>query len=284
MNQKADLSLLSRTFLNSPSLLGMTPLQITAEKRRKRRESHNLVERRRRDNINDRITELASLLPECLLEQANSVGEDEEEVEGIMSPVLGTSGLPNLSGEPSSLTSNSTTTFLSLSLANGGNGPLPSSLAPQPSSSSNTATNAAVVKPNKGIILSKSVEYIKYLQQLVGLYQTRNEELERVINHHHNQDSGSPSLNSHSNALGLGHHHPYQSQVDESTPEEIEHRRLYFASLSSNSHAHNSTIGHEVESTIGKSESLSPDDWTRRGSGQFDEMGGMGLEGMEMEE
>lgn len=36
----------------------------TEEKRRKRRESHNAVERRRRDNINDRIAELSTMLPE----------------------------------------------------------------------------------------------------------------------------------------------------------------------------------------------------------------------------
>ncbi|KNZ54214.1 hypothetical protein VP01_3007g1 [Puccinia sorghi] len=41
---------------------------ILDEKRRKRRESHNAVERRRRDNINDRITELAELLPSSMLE------------------------------------------------------------------------------------------------------------------------------------------------------------------------------------------------------------------------
>lgn len=34
------------------------------EKRRRRRESHNAVERRRRDNINDRIHELGTLLPD----------------------------------------------------------------------------------------------------------------------------------------------------------------------------------------------------------------------------
>lgn len=38
------------------------------EKRRRRRESHNAVERRRRDNINERIQELSTLLPEHLLE------------------------------------------------------------------------------------------------------------------------------------------------------------------------------------------------------------------------
>jgi hypothetical protein len=39
-------------------------MQQIFEKKRRRRESHNAVERRRRDNINDRITELATLLPD----------------------------------------------------------------------------------------------------------------------------------------------------------------------------------------------------------------------------
>lgn len=38
------------------------------EKRRRRRESHNAVERRRRDNINERIAELATLIPESMLD------------------------------------------------------------------------------------------------------------------------------------------------------------------------------------------------------------------------
>ncbi len=41
---------------------------IANEKRRRRRESHNAVERRRRDNINEKITELATLIPECILD------------------------------------------------------------------------------------------------------------------------------------------------------------------------------------------------------------------------
>lgn len=44
--------------------------QIASEKRRRRRESHNAVERRRRDNINEKITELATLIPECMLDPA----------------------------------------------------------------------------------------------------------------------------------------------------------------------------------------------------------------------
>ena len=41
---------------------------IANEKRRRRRESHNAVERRRRDNINEKISELATLIPECLID------------------------------------------------------------------------------------------------------------------------------------------------------------------------------------------------------------------------
>ena len=41
---------------------------IANEKRRRRRESHNAVERRRRDNVNEKISELATLIPECMLD------------------------------------------------------------------------------------------------------------------------------------------------------------------------------------------------------------------------
>ena len=44
------------------------PYQSQEAKRRRRRESHNLVERRRRDNINERIQELAHLVPSHRLE------------------------------------------------------------------------------------------------------------------------------------------------------------------------------------------------------------------------
>ncbi|KAI7860172.1 helix-loop-helix DNA-binding domain-containing protein [Circinella umbellata] len=48
-------------------------LQAIMEKRRRRRESHNAVERRRRDNINDRIQELGTLLPESLTAEEGGV-------------------------------------------------------------------------------------------------------------------------------------------------------------------------------------------------------------------
>jgi hypothetical protein len=55
--------------LNSNAQAGSAPAMQTQEmKRRRRRESHNLVERRRRDNINERIQELSHLVPMHRLE------------------------------------------------------------------------------------------------------------------------------------------------------------------------------------------------------------------------
>jgi hypothetical protein len=45
-------------------VITMNSMQQLFDKKRRRRESHNAVERRRRDNINERIFELSTLLPE----------------------------------------------------------------------------------------------------------------------------------------------------------------------------------------------------------------------------
>jgi hypothetical protein len=45
---------------------------LLSEKKRRRRESHNAVERRRRENINERIQELGTMLPETMLEELAS--------------------------------------------------------------------------------------------------------------------------------------------------------------------------------------------------------------------
>src|SRR5205823_5842928 len=50
------------------SLSSGQSLQTQEAKRRRRRESHNMVERRRRDNINERIQELSYLVPAHRLE------------------------------------------------------------------------------------------------------------------------------------------------------------------------------------------------------------------------
>ncbi|KAJ1771777.1 hypothetical protein LPJ74_002080 [Coemansia sp. RSA 1843] len=84
----------------------MTAVQVY-EKRRRRRESHNAVERRRRDNINDRIQDLFTLLPDTMID--------------------------------------------------------------------------ANAKPNKGMILKKSVEYIRQLQHMLQSQSNRLHELESGI-------------------------------------------------------------------------------------------------------
>ncbi|OBZ88813.1 Microphthalmia-associated transcription factor [Choanephora cucurbitarum] len=50
-------------------------MQAIMEKRRRRRESHNAVERRRRDNINERIQELGTLLPESVDDGVNRMNK-----------------------------------------------------------------------------------------------------------------------------------------------------------------------------------------------------------------
>lgn len=99
------------------------------EKRQKRRESHNAVERRRRDNINEKIQELASIIP------------DE-----FMTP-------------PHALTASS----------------------PLGASPSTHHAPDGTVKHNKGVILRKSVDYIRSLQDVVKESQRRARRLEEEV-------------------------------------------------------------------------------------------------------
>ncbi|KAG9311879.1 hypothetical protein JVU11DRAFT_8135 [Chiua virens] len=64
-------SSLPKPAVSAPTVSSTKPLDPDthlSEKRRRRRESHNAVERRRRDNINERIGELAGLIPGVLFE------------------------------------------------------------------------------------------------------------------------------------------------------------------------------------------------------------------------
>jgi hypothetical protein len=100
------------------------------EKRQKRRESHNAVERRRRDNINEKIQELAAIIPDEFMTPLGGL-------QGASSP-LGTS----------------------------------------------PATHHApdgTIKHNKGIILRKSVDYIRSLQDVVKESQRRTRRLEEEV-------------------------------------------------------------------------------------------------------
>ncbi|KAF2240534.1 hypothetical protein BU26DRAFT_544981 [Trematosphaeria pertusa] len=60
-------------------------------KKRRRRESHNLVERRRRDNINERIHDLSRLVPQHRLEDEKIRKHINNN--GPLSPTIGASGL-----------------------------------------------------------------------------------------------------------------------------------------------------------------------------------------------
>ncbi|BGP19539.1 hypothetical protein JCM10213_000139 [Rhodosporidiobolus nylandii] len=133
-------------------------LDPATEKRRKRRESHNLVERRRRDNINDRINELASLIPESFF-----LGRDPDEP-GSPSAATAT-GLGGLSlrspkgGATIALVGSPGASAGGFREVDGGKGP--------------------AGKPNKGVVLAKSVEYIRHLLSVVDLQSQAASELQR---------------------------------------------------------------------------------------------------------
>ena len=138
---------------------GMTPQEkqaaIANEKRRRRRESHNAVERRRRDNINEKISELATLIPDCMLETGgNGSGSNGNAANGGG----GLSPLDDVLPSP-----------LEVCGPGAAGGSPREGLPKKEDMGSDTgadgATNGAgvnsVVKANKGMILRKSVEYIR---------------------------------------------------------------------------------------------------------------------------
>jgi len=153
---------------------------IAHEKRRRRRESHNAVERRRRDNINEKISELATLIPECMLDpgvahpapaQTPTSPTPDDVLLGNLIPE-GTSQVPAAEDSVK------------------GEGP-----------------GDSVVKANKGMILRKSVEYIRYLQQLVMAQANRNRELEAQIGTLRTSDTSLPPTHrngTHSSINGAG--------------------------------------------------------------------------------
>ncbi|EPQ27476.1 uncharacterized protein PFL1_05014 [Pseudozyma flocculosa PF-1] len=156
-----------------------------AEKRRRRRESHNAVERRRRDNINEKITELATLLPEAMLLDAIATSTQGGN-SGTFAPALTAKaalaaaaaaaakgdtppeGLLS-GGQEADLTKCSTAAYAA-------------ALAPVHANSA--ALAAAQAKPNKGIILRKSVEYIRHLQQFLDMQMSRIGFLEAELQRH----------------------------------------------------------------------------------------------------
>ena len=112
------------------------------EKRQKRRESHNAVERRRRDNINEKIQELASIIPDAFMAPAAAAA----------------------------------------AAAAGGAGAGPHGTSPPLGASPSTHhAPDGTIKHNKGIILRKSVDYIRSLQDIVNEFQRRARRLEEEV-------------------------------------------------------------------------------------------------------
>jgi len=140
-----------------------TKIALANEKRRKRRESHNAVERRRRDNINEKIQELALLLPEEWLEPPSAGGKNGSGGGGATAFGQG----PSLAGLLSGTVSGS-------ALGSGG-------------AAAMMDEDSKEVKANKGVILRNSVEYIKNLVQLVQVQRTRNQQLESELAQYRNR-------------------------------------------------------------------------------------------------
>ncbi|OJA16942.1 hypothetical protein AZE42_10481 [Rhizopogon vesiculosus] len=173
-----------------------------SEKRRRRRESHNAVERRRRDNINERIGELAGLIPGVLFEcdaplipptsptsaNATSPGENSGDLfslsllpdastpeEGL--PDVPEDGVPPANGntvkkDPSE-DGDDARSANNINASGGVNGGIPTNGV-----TTANGSEPQMIKANKGMILRKSVEYIRYLQQLVSVQASRGRELE----------------------------------------------------------------------------------------------------------
>ncbi|GAA6014776.1 hypothetical protein JCM11491_001979 [Sporobolomyces phaffii] len=180
-----------------------------AEKRRKRRESHNLVERRRRDNINDRIAELSALLPEHFV---NANGGPSSGPPRRSSSSSGGGNGPDAPGEsgasPPGVSALSLVSPAPVGLALFGTSPVGASGASLMAAANPGANSAAAGKPNKGIVLAKSVEYIRYLLDNIELQTQQIAELQRQ-----NQELRSNGGVSHPATLSadfdLAHHHQY---------------------------------------------------------------------------
>lgn len=140
-----------------------SPLTSTQEaKRKRRRESHNLVERRRRDNINERIQDLSKLVPQHRLE--------DEKIKKLIQN--GTPLSPTLAGisSPSQATSG---------LAG------PGARRAAGGSTGNITTGLPIDDkdkgPNKGDILNGAVSWTRDLMWMLQLKLQQQEEMANYI-------------------------------------------------------------------------------------------------------
>ncbi|KJZ79116.1 hypothetical protein HIM_01267 [Hirsutella minnesotensis 3608] len=147
-----------------PAKLGVNsnPVSTQEMKRKRRRESHNLVERRRRDNINERIQDLSKLVPTHRLE--------DDKIRKLIQN--GTPLSPTLSGmsNPSQATSG---------LAG------PGARRAAGGSSGNITTGLPIEDkdkgPNKGDILNGAVSWTRDLMWMLHLKLQQQEELMNTI-------------------------------------------------------------------------------------------------------
>merc|ERR1712000_474353 len=150
-----------------PAKLGMyqsnnQPVSSQEAKRKRRRESHNLVERRRRDNINERIQDLSKLVPAHRLE--------DDKIRKLIQN--GTPLSPSLTGisNPSSATSG---------LAG------PGARRAQGTTAGNITTGIPIEEkdkgPNKGDILNGAVSWTRDLMWMLHTKLQQQEELAELI-------------------------------------------------------------------------------------------------------
>ncbi|EOR04122.1 hypothetical protein J056_002200 [Wallemia ichthyophaga EXF-994] len=159
------------------------------ERRRRRRESHNAVERRRRDNINERIAELATLLPEELLadvgppnSRSNKQSQTPSQGHQLLEPIS-----PRHPDQLPSSFSGRLETLDETQVANLQPGQSPTSAQQQQQQSQQkqqAVAAAAAGKPNKGVILRKSVDYIRYLQQVVDAQTIAQKEMQAELDYY----------------------------------------------------------------------------------------------------
>lgn len=162
MNQISEVMLKGGTSM--PAKLGVTPNAVSSQemKRKRRRESHNLVERRRRDNINERIQDLSRLVPTHRLE--------DEKIRKLIQN--GTPLSPTLTGVPSPSQATSGLAGPGARRATGnGAGSITTGLPLEDKDKG----------PNKGDILNGSVSWTRDLMWMLHLKLQQQEEMMNMI-------------------------------------------------------------------------------------------------------
>ncbi|KAL6251205.1 hypothetical protein RBB50_001413 [Rhinocladiella similis] len=145
---------------------GMTSAETIEAKKRRRRASHNAVERRRRDNINERIQDLSHLVPQHRLDDDKV--KKQLQTNGPLSPTLGATSMspPNANNAATSL--------------------LAGAAGRRAASTAGNITIGLPIEekekgPNKGDILNGSVSWTRDLMWALHLKYQQEDELASYI-------------------------------------------------------------------------------------------------------